>query len=958
MTPNLMDYPCKDEDNAQLLEKMAAFLEKIEQTMSLEQGGESCERVHASPGYIKGGKLRDYQLQGLNWMIALYNSNLNGILADEMGLGKTLQTIAFLGYLRHFRHIRGPFLVVVPKSTLANWLAEFKHWCPSLKVVSIKGDKETRKQVIKDVIQSTKWEVCVTSYEMVSRERATLSKYNWQFLVVDEAHRLKNEASQLSLELRKLHSFHRLLLTGTPLQNNLHELWSLLNFLLPNLFDASNDFEEWFQNPNCLGDEKVIKRIHRILKPFLLRRLKTEVEKTLPPKKEVKIYAGIGALQKQIYKRILLNELEVVNSEGKVSKARIQNVLIQLRKVCNHPYLIEGVEKGPPYTTDEHLIEASEKLKILDKLLPKLKAKGSRILIFSQMTTLLNILEDYLLFRGYQYCRLDGQTSFEDRESAIEGFNKKGSDKFVFLLSTRAGGLGINLVTADVVILYDSDWNPQMDLQAMDRAHRIGQTKMVKVFRLVTKSTVEERMVERAEIKLRLDKIVIQNGRALDTKTKLDKDEMLGMIRFGAKHILDSTDAEVTEEDIDKILAKAEQLTEETKEKLDGMNENSLQSLSFDTPWEVYKFEGVDYNLERNNRRRETSFVTIPSEPTEYVEAKKKIFTVKKPRYPEMSYFKMYPKELEVLKAKETNYYLRSTEYQIEVPDDADEQTLEEIAQKQQSIDNAEPLTEEEELKKAELLKEGFSTWNKREYMAFFKAIRKYRKDDYAAFAADVQTKTEREIAQYAAVFWEKCSEFPDYERIRQIADKTEEKYTKRKLQYDLLAKKMTEAGNCFNRLKIRSGASRSKLSWTMDQDRYLLHTLHSLGYTLDLDGQLIREHLLRQCYQSFDYTLKTRTAEQVKDRCAILLNNLEKEAKESQNTRKNSSEEESEVKMDEAERPNGLLPSGLKRDLENNIKSYPPPKRVKLNSPQVDTIDVNMNGVRENGLLDERSPE
>ena len=332
-------------------------------------------------------------------------------------------------------------------------------------------------------------------------------------MVIDEAHRIKNEKSKLSEIVREFRTTNRLLLTGTPLQNNLHELWALLNFLLPEVFSSSEDFDSWFNTNNCLGDDSLIQRLHAVLRPFLLRRLKSEVEKRLLPKKETKIYIQFAKMQREWYTKVLMKDIDIVNNAGRTEKMRLQNILMQLRKCANHPYLFDGAEPGPPYTTDYHLVANAGKMIVLDKILPKLQAMDSRVLIFSQMTRMLDILEDYALWRQYKYCRIDGQTNHDDRQRQIDEFNAEGSDKFVFMLSTRAGGLGINLATADVVILYDSDWNPQMDLQAMDRAHRIGQKKQVKVFRFIHENSMEEKLVERAEVKLRLDKLVIQQGK-------------------------------------------------------------------------------------------------------------------------------------------------------------------------------------------------------------------------------------------------------------------------------------------------------------------------------------------------------------------------------------------------------------------------------------------------------------
>uniref|UniRef100_A0A1A9WIH8 Chromatin-remodeling complex ATPase chain Iswi n=1 Tax=Glossina brevipalpis TaxID=37001 RepID=A0A1A9WIH8_9MUSC len=523
-----------------------------------------------SPSYIKNGKLRDYQIHGLNWMISLYENGISGILADEMGLGKTLQTISFLGYLKHFKNQSGPHIVVVPKSTIQNWVNEFKNWCPSFKVICFIGAKNER-LLLSKVLLSRKWDVCVTSYEMCKYEKSLLKKFNWRYMVIDEAHRIKNEKSKLSEILREFKTANRLLITGTPLQNNLHELWALLNFLLPDVFNSSEDFDSWFNTNTCLGDDALIQRLHAVLKPFLLRRLKSEVEKRLKPKKEIKIFVGLSKMQREWYTKVLMKDIDIVNGAGKMEKMRLQNILMQLRKCTNHPYLFNGAEPGPPYTTDTHLVNNSGKMVILDKLLPKLQAQGSRVLIFSQMTRMLDILEDYCLWRNYQYCRLDGQSKQKDRGDRIHDFNADNSTKFIFMLATRAGGLGINLATADVVIIYDSDWNPQMDLQAMDRAHRIGQKKQVRVFRFITENTVEEKIVERAEIKLRLDKLVIQQGRS---GNQLNKDEMLNFIRFGANQVSSLKDFEFTDKDIDAILERNEINTIEDKLELSTLAEN------------------------------------------------------------------------------------------------------------------------------------------------------------------------------------------------------------------------------------------------------------------------------------------------------------------------------------------------------------------------------------------------
>ncbi|CAL4082715.1 unnamed protein product [Meganyctiphanes norvegica] len=572
--------------------------EEDAELLSETANGEMVSRFEFSPWFIKGGEMRDYQIRGLNWMIGLYDTGINGILADEMGLGKTLQTISLLAYMKHYRNIPGPNLIIVPKSTLRNWELEFEKWCPSMSSIVLIGDKDFRADFIKDVVMPGEWDVLITSYEMVVAESTALKKFSWKYMVIDEAHRIKNEESLLSQIVRKFRSKNRLLITGTPLQNNLHELWALLNFLLPKVFSSAADFDAWFDTNSCLGDMTLIERLHTILRPFLLRRLKSEVEKGLLPKIECKLYIGITDMQREMYKKLLMKDIDIVNGAGSKEKVRLQNIMMQLRKCCNHPYLFDGIEPGPPYTTDYHLVENSGKMVLLDKLLPKLKEQGSRLLLFSQMTRMMDILEDYCLWRGYSYCRIDGQTAHELRHTQIAEYNKPDSEKFLFMLSTRAGGLGINLATADVVILYDSDWNPQMDLQAMDRAHRIGQKKQVRVFRFLQENTIEEKLLERAEIKLRLDKLVVQQGRLQDSKmNKLGQDEMLNMIRHGANDVFKAEGTDITDEDIDHILERGQAKTKELNKRLEALGEDSLKGLTLDTnsSKSLYTFDGEDY---------------------------------------------------------------------------------------------------------------------------------------------------------------------------------------------------------------------------------------------------------------------------------------------------------------------------------------------------------------------------
>eukprot|EP01119_Soliformovum_irregulare_P000784 TRINITY_DN10578_c0_g1_i3.p1 TRINITY_DN10578_c0_g1~~TRINITY_DN10578_c0_g1_i3.p1 ORF type:complete len:1288 (-),score=409.11 TRINITY_DN10578_c0_g1_i3:19-3882(-) len=486
------------------------------------------EKITTQPDMVVGGKLKNYQLVGLQWLVSLYNNKLNGILADEMGLGKTIQTISLLAYLMEKKNNNGPFLVIAPLSTMSNWILEFQRWAPAIKLVIYKGKPAARKQIYREEMAGGTFNAVLTSYEYVMLDKSDLGKVEWDYIIIDEGHRIKNKNSKLSNILRKYMSRHRLLLTGTPLQNDLGELWSLLNFLLPTIFNSSDNFETWFNAPFAYAQQKkksettiapneeetllIINRLHKVLRPFLLRRLKQDVESELPEKVETVIKCDMSTYQWKMYhtmkdERVVLMD---PNAKGRTQKG-FNNTLMQLQKICNHPYLFLD-----EYNIDDDLIRASGKFALLDRLLPKLKASDHRILIFNQMTQCMTIMEDFFQHKGYNpqsdYLRLDGGTKAEDRSDLVKKWNAKDSSYWLFILSTKAGGLGLNLQTADTVIIFDTDWNPQADLQAQDRAHRIGQQKEVRVFRLVSNKTVEEKILEKASFKLDVDAKVIQAG--------------------------------------------------------------------------------------------------------------------------------------------------------------------------------------------------------------------------------------------------------------------------------------------------------------------------------------------------------------------------------------------------------------------------------------------------------------
>ncbi|KAJ0525093.1 putative DNA helicase chromatin remodeling SNF2 family [Helianthus annuus] len=495
------------------------------------------EKVTEQPSILQGGKLRQYQLEGLQWMLSLFNNNLNGILADEMGLGKTIQTISLIAYLMENKGVTGPHLIVAPKAVLPNWINEFSTWAPSIAAFLYDGRLDERK-AMREELSEGKFSVLITHYDLIMRDKAFLKKIPWYYMVVDEGHRLKNSESVLAKTLGSGYQIRRrLLLTGTPIQNSLQELWALLNFLLPTIFNSVENFEEWFNAPfadKCdvsLTDEEellIIRRLHQVIRPFILRRKKDEVEKYLPQKTQVILKCDLSAWQKVYYQQV--TDVRRVGRDTGTGKSKcLQNLSMQLRKCCNHPYLFTGEYN---IWRKEEIVRASGKFELLDRLLPKLHRAGHRVLLFSQMTHLMDILEVYLQLHEFKYLRLDGLTKTDERGTLLNQFNAPDSPYFMFLLSTHAGGHGLNLQTADTVIIFDSDWNPQMDQQAEDRAHRIGQTKEVRVFVLVSVGSVEEVILERAKQKMGIDAKVIQAG-LFNTTSTVDLDGIFVQRVFG-----------------------------------------------------------------------------------------------------------------------------------------------------------------------------------------------------------------------------------------------------------------------------------------------------------------------------------------------------------------------------------------------------------------------------------------
>jgi SWI/SNF-related matrix-associated actin-dependent regulator of chromatin subfamily A member 5 len=679
-------------------------------------------------------------------------------------------------------------------------------------------------------------------------------------------------------------SFNVTNLDRTPLQNSLHELWALLNFLVPDVFANSEQFDEWFNLDIDDNDEKnrLISQLHKILRPFMLRRLKKEVEKNLPPKHETILYTGMSAMQKKLYRDILIRDIDAL--QGKAgSRTAILNIVMQLRKCAGHPYLFPGVEDRTLPPLGEHLVESCGKMVLLDKLLKRLHERGHRVLLFTQMTRILDIMEDYLVMRRFKYCRIDGNTTYEVREDYIDAFNAPNSEKFIFLLSTRAGGLGINLQTADVVILYDSDWNPQADLQAQDRAHRIGQKREVQVFRFVTEHTVEEKIVERAQQKLKLDAMVVQQGR-LKEKDKLSRNELLEAVQFGADKIFKSKDSSITDEDIDMILDAGKRKTQELNDKLQAADKGDLLDFKLDGNSNLQTFEGVDYSsnvlaqakkdaellhiIDMGKRERRT--VANYNENKLYQqqvaamnvkERKKKKKAIKLPkslRLPRMEEWQMFNRTRLIAIQVEEEAKFRSLPEETQkmasmnkTPKEAVEKT--EVATpvsngiKKEANESSAPLEEpvelpplldpETQVEKEGLLNEGFVSWSRVHYSTFVKASCRHGRSSLAKIALEVG-KSEDEVKEYAEAFWgalgnERFSEH-EYDRVVKLIEKGEKKIAEIKSLERGTRVLISIFDNPWEELEFTFVNPKDKL-YSQENDRHLLCWTHKVCVLLFL---------------------------------------------------------------------------------------------------------------------------
>lgn len=644
---------------------------------------------------------------------------------------------------------------------------------------------------------------------------------------------------------------------------------------------------------------------------------------------EVNVYIGMSDMQVKWYQKILEKDIDAVNGAAgkRESKTRLLNIVMQLRKCCNHPYLFEGAEPGPPYTTDEHIIDNAGKMVMLDKLLKRMRAQGSRVLIFSQMSRQLDILEDYCVFREYPYCRIDGSTAHEDRIAAIDDYNKPDSEKFVFLLTTRAGGLGINLTTADVVVLYDSDWNPQADLQAMDRAHRIGQTKQVFVFRFVTENAIEEKVLERAAQKLRLDQLVIQQGRSQQqAKAAANKDELLSMIQHGADLVFKggkeketNISQNMTDDDIDAILRRGEERTAELNARYAKLGLDDLQKFTSDSAyeWNGENFAaikkpsiGVNWINPAKRERKEQSYGIdnyyrqVLTAGGKQAEAKPK--APRAPKQVNVLEHQFYPSRLVELQDRETAYFRVSTNsppllieniidksqkqqgYKVPLAE-GEEADLEERQaardQEQQVIDDAVPLTDEEQEEKAQLAEQGFSNWSRKDFLSFISLSAKYGRRSITQIAHEIETKDEKEVRQYAKVFWERYKEMPNWEKYISTIETGEEKSAKVTQQKKMLRKKIEMYRVPLQQLKLSySVSTTNKKVYTEEEDRFLLVQLDKFGLDAENLHDMIRDEIRESPTFRFDWFFLSRTSLEISRRCTTLISTVAREFEENGN--------------------------------------------------------------------------
>ncbi|UKZ62079.1 uncharacterized protein TrAtP1_003337 [Trichoderma atroviride] len=540
------------------------------------------KEVDTQPVGLKRGKLMGYQIEGLNWLLQNFHQSRSIVLADEMGLGKTVQVVGLVTSLIQDTPRCWPFLIVVPNATCSNWRREFKQWAPGVRVVAYYGGREPQDIAYKYELfpngnTEMKAQVVIMSYDSAQDPR-TVSLFksaNWAGLVVDEGQRLKNDQNLLYTALKSMKIPFRLLLTGTPLQNNKRELFNLLQFI-----DEKQNAEK-LDEEYAILDKDTLPKLHEKIRPYFLRRTKLGVLKFLPPMAQIILPVTMTVIQEKLSKSIMAKNPQLIRAVFANSKMNakdrgsLNNILMQLRKCLCHPFMYsEAIEERhhDPMVLHRNLVEASAKLLLLEIMLPKLKERGHRVLIFSQFLQQLDIIEDFLNGVGYGYRRLDGSISSLEKQRRIDAFNEPGSELFAFLLSTRAGGVGINLATADTVIIMDPDFNPHQDIQALSRAHRIGQKNKVLCFQLMTKDSVEERIMEIGRKKMALDHALIES---MDDE-ELEGADLESILKHGAQALFDEgyekTAIQYDSASVDKLLDRSQM------EKTAANDDNSAES--------------------------------------------------------------------------------------------------------------------------------------------------------------------------------------------------------------------------------------------------------------------------------------------------------------------------------------------------------------------------------------------
>ncbi|KYQ90628.1 SNF2-related domain-containing protein [Tieghemostelium lacteum] len=465
-------------------------------------------------------KLFEYQVTGVKWLWELHQQEAGGIVGDEMGLGKTIQIVSFLASLHYSKMLGGPALIVAPATLLSNWVKEFHKWWPAFRVGLYHSSGNNRNEIV-DVI-SDRGHILLTTYESIRINQDILLDHHWEYIVLDEGHKIKNPDAEITLSCKQFQTCHRLILSGSPIQNKLTELWSLFDFVFPGKLGTLPIFQSQFSTPigqGAYSNSSILQvqtaykcavALRDLISPYMLRRVKSDVLKSLPSKNEQVLMCPLTESQEKLYLEFLeSNDVQSV-LEGK------RNLLYGidvLKKICNHPDILHINPDDEDHPEDYGNMERSAKLKVVQQILPMWKKQNDKVLLFCQTRQMLDIIEDFIRKETkFQYRRMDGTTSVKNRQTLVEEFNLD-PDIFIFLLTTKVGGLGLNLTGANRVILFDPDWNPSTDAQARERVYRIGQKKMVTIYRLVTLGTIEEKIYHRQIYKQFLTNKILKDPR-------------------------------------------------------------------------------------------------------------------------------------------------------------------------------------------------------------------------------------------------------------------------------------------------------------------------------------------------------------------------------------------------------------------------------------------------------------